>query len=102
MDKLRPGSDAETPLSGNLLEFLVWVAARPRTYAETMEAWRTSCPRLPAWEDANEMGLVRIVQGASGKQGQATVLLTEQGTDILRRAQLGQGGPDMTHRGKAL
>jgi D-3-phosphoglycerate dehydrogenase len=23
-----------------------------------MEAWRTSCPRLPVWEDALDLGLV--------------------------------------------
>ncbi|MGD0678897.1 MAG: hypothetical protein ABSC94_26125 [Polyangiaceae bacterium] len=35
-----------------VMELLVWVAARPRTYQETTEAWRTSCPRMPVWEDA--------------------------------------------------
>jgi D-3-phosphoglycerate dehydrogenase len=23
-----------------------------------MAAWRTSCPRLPVWEDANEQGFI--------------------------------------------
>jgi hypothetical protein len=23
-----------------------------------MDAWRTSCPRFPVWEDANDRGLV--------------------------------------------
>ncbi len=23
-----------------------------------MEAWRTSCPRLPVWEDANDRGYI--------------------------------------------
>jgi hypothetical protein len=32
-----------------VMELLLWVAARPRTYGETMEAWRTSCPRMPVW-----------------------------------------------------
>ena len=36
----------------NLLQFLAWIAAQPLTYAETMTAWPTSCPRLPGWEDA--------------------------------------------------
>jgi hypothetical protein len=43
------------PLILDLLEF---VAAKPRTYAEVMDAWRTSCPRLPIWEDAVDHGLV--------------------------------------------
>lgn len=46
------------PLILDLIEF---VAARPRTYTEVMEAWRTSCPRLPIWEDAVDLGLVACV-----------------------------------------
>jgi hypothetical protein len=38
--------------TANLLQFLAWIAAQPRTYAEMMIAWRISCPRLSAWEDA--------------------------------------------------
>ena len=36
-----------------------------RTYDKTMDAWRTSCPSLPVWEDANERGLVEraVVNG---------------------------------------
>jgi hypothetical protein len=41
-----------------VLDFVEWVAARPRTYAEVMEAWRTSCPRLTIWEDSVDQGLV--------------------------------------------
>jgi hypothetical protein len=43
------------------LELLAWVSARPRTYVETMEAWRTHCPRLTVWEDAVLSGLVQVV-----------------------------------------
>jgi hypothetical protein len=46
-----------TPLTRDLL---AWIAASPRSYAETMEAWRTSCPRLSIWEDAVSDGLVRV------------------------------------------
>lgn len=41
-------------------DLLVWLERAPRTYQETMEAWRTSCPRLSIWEDAISDGLVRI------------------------------------------
>jgi hypothetical protein len=41
-------------------DLLVWLERAPRTYQETMEAWRTSCPRLSIWEDAITDGLVRI------------------------------------------
>ena len=33
--------EAPTPL---VLQLLEWVAARPRTYRDTMEAWRTLMP----------------------------------------------------------
>ena len=42
------------------LQLLAWIAARPRTYGETMEAWRTTCPRLTIWEDAVSDGLVTV------------------------------------------
>lgn len=31
-----------------------------------MDAWRTSCPRLPVWEDANDRGLIEreLVNGS--------------------------------------
>ena len=41
-----------------VLDLIEWVAAKPRTYAEVMDAWRTSCPRLPIWEDAVDQGYV--------------------------------------------
>lgn len=65
--------------SGNLLEFLEWVAAHPRTYSETMEAWRTNCPRLPVWEDAVDGGFVERVS-AGGKR---LVQLTSAGRNLL-------------------
>ena len=51
------------------LQFLAWVAERPRTRADVMEAWRSSCPRLSIWEDCVLEGLVRQEQG-----GRAIVL----------------------------
>ncbi|MGD1071003.1 MAG: hypothetical protein ABSB15_12750 [Bryobacteraceae bacterium] len=41
-----------------ILDLLDWLTIRDRTYEEVMDAWRTSCPRLPVWEDANDRGLV--------------------------------------------
>ena len=41
-----------------ILDLCEWVAREPRPYAEVMEAWRTSCPRLTVWEDAVDRGLV--------------------------------------------
>ena len=65
-----------------LVQLLAWLDARPRTYGETMEAWRTSCPRMPIWEDATDEGLVEIVQGEGGFQ-ESVVRLTASGRALL-------------------
>ena len=41
-----------------ILDLLDWIGPVPRPYAETMEAWRTSCPRLPVWEEATDRGFI--------------------------------------------
>jgi hypothetical protein len=41
-----------------ILDLLEWMGPNPRPYAEVIEAWRTSCPRLPVWEEANDRGLI--------------------------------------------
>jgi hypothetical protein len=63
-----------------VLDLVEWVARRPRAYSEVMEAWRTSCPRLPVWEEAVERGLVarRVMDG----QG-TCVMLTPAGAAFL-------------------
>jgi hypothetical protein len=59
---------------------LAFIAAEPRTYAEVMEAWRTSCPRLTVWEDAVDRGLV--VRERSATDG-IVVRLTPAGRSFL-------------------
>ena len=58
-----------------ILDLLAWLSTRDRTYEETIDAWRTSCPRLPVWEDALDHGLV----STDGR----TVQLTAQGITLL-------------------
>ena len=41
-----------------ILDLLEWMGPDPRPYGEVLEAWRTSCPRLPVWEDANDRGYI--------------------------------------------
>lgn len=79
--------EAGSSQMGNLVQFLLWIAARPRTYAETMEAWRTNCPRLSAWEDATANGLVDMTQGENSVRG-AVLVLTAKGRDLLAGAML--------------
>jgi hypothetical protein len=65
-----------------ILDLVEWVARQPRPYAEVMEAWRTSCPRLPVWEDAVERGLVeRRAEGG----GAPLVSVTQAGLAYLER-----------------
>jgi hypothetical protein len=64
------------------LQFLDWIAATPRTYGDVIDAWRTSCPRLPVWEDAIAKGLVRRTNGSSMRK--ATVLITDKGKQALK------------------
>jgi hypothetical protein len=63
------------------LQLVTWVADRPRTYGEAMDAWKTSCPRMPVWEDAVSNGLVRI-EGAGGMR-ERSVRLTPHGWALL-------------------
>jgi D-3-phosphoglycerate dehydrogenase len=46
------------PVESLILDLLEWIGRAPRPYAEVMEAWRTSCPRLPVWEEANARGFI--------------------------------------------
>jgi len=78
-----PETRADPLPSGILLQFLAWVAAQPRTYAEAMEAWRTSCPRLSIWEDAACDELVRVDPVCAAAHAEAAVLLTDRGAALL-------------------
>jgi hypothetical protein len=57
------------------LQLLQWLAERARSYPETIETWKTSCPRLTVWEDAVADGLVRVERG--------TVVLTASGREYV-------------------
>jgi hypothetical protein len=58
------------------LQFLHWIATRPRTHAELQEAWQSTCPLNCAWEDAIADGLV-----AYGHDGR--IALTERGHAVI-------------------
>jgi D-3-phosphoglycerate dehydrogenase len=54
-------------LDALILDLLEWLGPGERPYAEVLDAWRTSCPRLPVWEEANERGLVTRHSGPGGQ-----------------------------------
>ena len=68
-------------VEGLVLDLVEWVARKERSYEETMDAWRTSCPRLPVWEDANDNGLVCV----DNSNGHPCVRVTAAGFELLKK-----------------
>ena len=64
-----------------VLDLLEWLSRKDRSYEETMDAWRTSCPKLPVWEDANDRGLVCIEHS----HGRSSVRVTPAGFELLKK-----------------
>jgi D-3-phosphoglycerate dehydrogenase len=65
-----------------ILDLLDWIGPGQRLYTETMEAWRTSCPRLPIWEDATDLGFIDRHHEPGGP---AFVSVSPTGVEHLRR-----------------
>jgi hypothetical protein len=70
--------DTTDPL---VLDLVEWIAREPRLYAEVIETWRTSCPRLTIWEDAVDRGYVAREQVAGAG---VRVAITAGGEKFLR------------------
>ena len=70
-------------MSANLLmlQFLSWVSSRPRTYADAMNAWQSTCPRHTIWEDAIIDGLIQL--NGAGTSHDPEVILTPRGKAYL-------------------
>jgi hypothetical protein len=65
-----------------ILDLLEWIGPSGRSYAEVIEAWRTSCPRLPVWEEANAQGFIN----QRHEPGQRCVVtLSDRGVEHLRK-----------------
>jgi hypothetical protein len=79
---LPPGPSQAVP--GLVLQLLAWVGRAERSYDETMDAWRTSCPRLSVWEDVVDAGLVVVDPAGARGFGHARVRLTPQGERVLK------------------
>ena len=63
-----------------VLDLVEWIGREPRLYAEVIETWRTSCPRLTIWEDAVDCGYVARQPTAGGVR----IAITEGGANFLR------------------
>jgi hypothetical protein len=76
------GSEVSDTVDALILDLLEWIGPNPRPYAEVLEAWRTSCPRLPVWEDANDRGFITR-QHAPGRG--TLVSVSAAGAEHLRK-----------------
>lgn len=76
-----PPTTSET-VDSLILDLIEWIGPEPRPYAEVLEAWRTSCPRLPLWEDATDR---RFIARHRVPGEVALVSVTPSGVEHLRR-----------------
>jgi len=85
-------SDQVEPL---ILDLLEWVGREPRPYSEVIEVWRTSCPRLPVWEEANARGFVERLHSAGME---ARVQVSPSGRAFLQAHRTGEVQSTTTHK----
>ena len=88
----RSGNEESTlcdPIDALILDLLAWLAPRSRSYEEVIDAWRTSCPRLPIWEEATDREYVEVREGEAGS---LVVCLTSVGREFLNQHR-GAGSP---------
>ena len=72
---------SDSTVENLILNLLEWLADGERSYEDVICAWRTSCPRLPVWEDANDRGLVTVVEA----NGRCVVRITRLGLALVDR-----------------
>lgn len=72
---------ADIVVDALILDLLEWLARRDRSYEEVMDAWRTSCPKLPVWEEANDRKLVEREDAC----GSSVVRVSAAGRALLER-----------------
>jgi hypothetical protein len=72
---------SDTIVDSLVIDLLNWLAARERTCEEVIEVWRTSCPRLPVWEDARDRGFV----AQENFMGREIVRVTPAGFVLLQQ-----------------
>lgn len=73
------------PVEPLIVDLLTDLRDGPRPVREVLDVWRTSCPRLPVWEEAESRGLIGRERDLAG--GRECVGLTVRGRELL------EGGP---------
>ena len=71
----------DTVVDALIIDLLNWLAASERSYEEVLSAWRTSCPKLPVWEDARDRGFV----AQENREGREVVKITPDGSAFLQQ-----------------
>jgi hypothetical protein len=66
------------PTNALTLQLLEWISHQPRSYADVLDAWRTTCPRLSIWEDACIDGLIEY-----DPEGSRIVYVSPKGRAML-------------------
>jgi hypothetical protein len=66
-----------------ILDLLEWIGPTGRPYSEVIDAWRTSCPRLPVWEEANDRGLI---ERSTVRESVSLVMVTARGAEYHRQS----------------
>ncbi len=64
-----------------VLDLLEWLGRESRPYSEVIEVWRTSCPRLPVWEEANSRG---FIERRHEPGGEASLRVSLAGREYLQ------------------
>jgi D-3-phosphoglycerate dehydrogenase len=72
---------SDSTVENLILDLLEWISREERTYEEVMDAWRTSCPRFPVWEEATDRGLV----ATTSREGRRVVNITSAGVALLEK-----------------
>ena len=70
------------PVDALVIDLLEWIGPRSKPYRDVIDAWRTACPRLPVWEEANARGYIvhRHVEGSG-----TLISVSPVGLQILNR-----------------
>jgi hypothetical protein len=82
--RMRHGKQSMTDavVDALILDLLEWLANGERTYQEAIDIWRTSCPRLPVWEEAKDRGLI----AREPVNGREVVRITPAGFAYLQQS----------------
>jgi hypothetical protein len=78
----------DTTVDALIVDMLLWLSDRERTYQDVIDVWRTSCPRLPVWEEAKDRGFV----AGEDCGGRELVRITPAGSAFLQQQRMSRAG----------